>query len=710
VATTPHHIAVRSARDRMIDLLGIGDTFPLTDLNVVADQLKVPFGGTARIPIEHAQSGVLYELCDPKGQPLGNAFRGEGRDATLIIDTPPVHDNITYRIRATKLPWSPAHAAQTPRYLDEPAPVEVGLDTGLVIEFAECWMPGLPAPVEAPLLDAANAHPQPGDPRLVPFGSSLNVRVNNSQEGVQYSLIVNGADVPEMVRTGDLAAILLRTPPMSEDAVIEVRATKTFLATEDRRAETRPLTAKLFLKVKANPSLLVSSDAAPAVAYQGRAVVTIAATQKSASYVAYVQSIPDRAFAHGATGKHVVTIPVPGKPDVQVLSPSPADVWRDPEGFTLVSGAAMPGTGGAVTFTLNVLTDDTMVLVRAVKQHEVVAGAPQVTIPSAVFLERAAVVLVRPDPDRALALRVPITGTRTGALVQVSGGQPGVFYFFRPAPSGAEFPLAPYFHKLDDLDGRQNKGVGQLGLEIDFAIAANPDVLPDGAVDLARLRPRTPLLDITPVEVGSSLAVRAVKAQTNVDVPMAKQARVTAGPAVHAAPDVVDLGASAQVVIAASTSEDQYELTVGGTVVQPATAGTGADLALDTGPLRADTAFEVTVTSSGNQTLRVTRVLGVSVRVRPDATLPVAPTVTILAAGASADVIVERTQVGVSYQLMNGDAVVGALMPGTGRSLALPTGPITADTTFSVVAERADDPRIRSVLATRALVKFAPAP
>ena len=36
---TPHDIPVRSARDRIIDLLEIGDTYPLTDLNVVEHEL-----------------------------------------------------------------------------------------------------------------------------------------------------------------------------------------------------------------------------------------------------------------------------------------------------------------------------------------------------------------------------------------------------------------------------------------------------------------------------------------------------------------------------------------------------------------------------------------------------------------------------------------------------------------------------------------------
>ena len=133
---TPHNVPLRSARDRIIDLLEMGDTYPLTDLNVVADQLKVAFGGTAKIPIEHAQVNVVYQLCDPNGKPLGEAFDADGEGRTLVIETPRVEEDVTYRIRATKKsPLGSKLPAQTSRFLNEGAPVKVGIDTGLVIEM-----------------------------------------------------------------------------------------------------------------------------------------------------------------------------------------------------------------------------------------------------------------------------------------------------------------------------------------------------------------------------------------------------------------------------------------------------------------------------------------------------------------------------------------------------------------------------------------------
>src|SRR5258706_11417461 len=55
-------IQVRDARDRLIDLLGFGKTFPLRDLEVRDNQLTVAFNTTAKIPVQNSQKDVIYQL------------------------------------------------------------------------------------------------------------------------------------------------------------------------------------------------------------------------------------------------------------------------------------------------------------------------------------------------------------------------------------------------------------------------------------------------------------------------------------------------------------------------------------------------------------------------------------------------------------------------------------------------------------------------
>jgi hypothetical protein len=696
MSSTPDHaILLRSARDRLIDLLGIGDTYPLTDLHVVTDQLKVTYGYIAKVPIENAQAGVSYQLCDPEGNP-GDPH--QGNDATLEIETPVVEADVTYRIRATKHSLTASDLpAQIPRFLNETAPVKVGIDTSLAIGF-----------LGVQVLDGTLSDPKPSDPRIAPYGSSVEVQVDKTQEGVRYSLVVDGREVPES-KPGNLRSVSLQTSPMTEDAVIRVRATKTFPASANRPDESDLLETSLYLKVIADPGLAVSADPQPILDYRQGAAIKIAASQESVFYRAYLRRIADADFVHDdAGGADIAT--VPGWPDVQVQKPLPTApqawrTWQIPAGYAPLGDGPVPGTGGELRLAIPSLTDDSLVIIQALKQHRVHADHPDsAIITSAVQLNQAAALLVRPDPARVLTLRVPLIDTKTGDSLQVAGGQPGVFYHFRPSPAGDELPLPAYFHQRNEGDGTQNKGVDQLGVEIDLVLAADPEPPLAAGADLARAFPRLPLLDITPLPAGTSLACRAVKAQTKVEVAMAQLAQLAAVPAIRAEQAVIDYGSSAKIVIPDSQPDDQYQVTLAGTAVEPALTGNHGELVISSEPLNADAAFEVVVFSVVEQGIRVERVVAVEVLVRPNTALPVSATADTVALNAGSQIVVEQSQRGVDYQLLSGQAAIGPPLPGNGASIVLPTGPIAVDTTFSVAAARADRPEIAVVLAAQATV------
>ncbi|MFN0194232.1 MAG: hypothetical protein ACKVP5_20065, partial [Aestuariivirga sp.] len=295
--------------------------------------------------------------------------------------------------------------------------------------------------------------------------------------------------------------------------------------------------------------------------------------------------------------------------------PSPSSVI--PEGYVPVGDGPVPGSGGDLRLTVGALMDDTMVIVQALKEHQVNPDAPA-TIASSIRLAQPAAVLVRPDPARALKLRVPVEGAKSGDTIEVSNGQPGVFYYFQPPPPGAEFLLPAYFHKRDARDAMQNKGVGQLGMEIDFVVAADADA---GAVapgnSPATKFPRLPLLGITPVATGSSLSSRAMKAQTAVEAKMAKSAAIAAVPAIHADKPEIDFGSSAKIVIPASSPQDRYQVMLKGAPVGSAITGDGSEVVVTTDPVRSDAVFEVLVTRLADDGMQVERVVSVAVSVRP---------------------------------------------------------------------------------------------
>gem|GEM_PF-6799657 len=76
----------------------------------------------------------------------------------------------------------------------------------------------------------------------------------------------------------------------------------------------------------------------------------------------------------------------------------------------------------------------------------------------------------------------------------------------------------------------------------------------------------------------------------------------------------------------------------------------------------------------------------------PNAYLNVGSTADVVCAGDSVDITVAQSEEGVNYQLraLPGNVDIGQPVPGTGSTIALPTGPITQTTTFAVLAVRAE--------------------
>ncbi len=495
-------IQLRDARDRLIDLLGIGQTYPLRDLAIRDEQLMVAFNTTAKIPITNSQRGVIYRLCDQHNKPLYDKdqqpiiIEAEGNGGELLLETPRIQEDITYTIKATKRQTGKS------QFLLQLGEVKVGLDTTLKASS-----------LAAPLLDPVE-NPPFNAPRIVDYGASVEVEIQHSQEGVDYRLVYcSETDLQEFElsladKRGDLSNIVLQTQAVVEDIDIRIRATKTFDPSEHLPQQTALLAAVLPLKVRANPALAVAVE--PVIDFNGTATLKIAASQASTQYRLYARRIPDSEFIHGdPLGTAVLKIPVAGKPDVQVKQPAPPPaLWETPPGYA-AAGEFKPGNGGELVLTGDGLTADSLIIVQAQKEHRYSKA-----ITSAVQLQPAVVVLVRPDPARQLQLRARLEDDVIQGPIQVLGGQPGVFYHFRTAPDGDDLGLPGYFHQRDAVDPARNKGVDQLQVEVDFVIA--PPLL-QAHPNLAETPPEPPTLDIDALPTDTSLFIRAVKAQTGLE-------------------------------------------------------------------------------------------------------------------------------------------------------------------------------------------------
>jgi hypothetical protein len=245
----------------------------------------------------------------------------------------------------------------------------------------------------------------------------------------------------------------------------------------------------------------------------GLVTITLANSQTSVEYSVYARPLLDADFelAPPPPGAPATLPPitVPAsldviKHDVLVHKPPRPDPWTAQDKYVLY-GQPTAGNGGDLALSIGPIDRDTIFVIKARKTHQ---GGQ-----SALQLEQALVALPRPKPVPALSLVLSQSGR-----LSVSGGQPGVFYHFRRVGQTNEIGLPAYFHRLVEADPQQNRGVGQLRIETDLAVARDPDDPNALQTDPASRPVPDPVVDLTdvPPPGEDSVNVTTVHARTGV--------------------------------------------------------------------------------------------------------------------------------------------------------------------------------------------------
>lgn len=497
-------LELRGTRDRLIDLLGFGETYPLLDTPLLPKWPLILFGERLVLTIRPSQVRVRYTLYEGdapvyEGDAPGDrvcSVEGNGGEARLV--GPKMREDRSFRIFAEKLDRPGRQLFLAQRVI-----AKVGITVDLPVTHR-----GL------------RAH-------IVDYGDRITVQVERSQIGVMYELIDQdhgSLSAAEQPVPGNGGTILLQTTELREDVLIRVRATQDI--PESHRRFCAELETKLPIFVRPNPRVGMTPQESAIVDFGGRATLRLAGAQSSVTYSAYVRSLCDQDFLLEAPrDRSTLTVDVSGAA-VRTLAPLRGEPGSAPPGYMLLG--AVRGNDAAVSLSLGPLQEDCVVVVQAHKEHAGAQwGVPEVTR-SELRLEESALILVRPHEAPELTLQLMPAADNNPDRLLVEGGQPGVLYRFRRPGAWNEISAPAYFHKHDAGNPEQNKGFGQLRIESDLFIARDPQPEGDKSADPPHQPPVPPEVYLGSPLQDPTLEVMAIKVRTGVTWSSSRSIPVTA--------------------------------------------------------------------------------------------------------------------------------------------------------------------------------------
>jgi hypothetical protein len=479
-------VKVRAARDRLIDLLQLGNPYPLRDLAlgyppIIAQEQQ------ADIQILNAQIGVCYQLCDADGNPIQGTDSkpiAAERDAnqtsdSIILKTPAINLDVTFMILAVRKADAYGALLKPPleTYLRDSVWIKIGINTGLTVNLQ---------PTEGQVCEGLQI--------TVTYGDTISVEVQKSQEGISYYLVRADDEraLSQSVR-GNKNTIRLVSNPLAEDVEVQVKAYRS----EDL-SRTARLAAMVSIRVRVNPQLAIDVDPStpPIVAYAARATLSLPSPQPQVTYDLYQRSLVSADYVTDETPGRLA---IPGT-GVFVGAPKPL-AGSSPDGFVLV-GSFQSSSGNMMITTAELLAD-TLFIVLATKT----STCEQLP------LDQVAVVLVRPDPSPQVEALLPVVPAAAEGNIIVRGTEQGVMYQLRRDANSMLINAPGYDYRDRVLE--------TMRIEVDFVAEAPAD--PDAY--------QTLVLPTGPVTSTTTYNVLATRLLTGLSVQLAGKATIDIGEA-----------------------------------------------------------------------------------------------------------------------------------------------------------------------------------
>ncbi len=544
-------LRARLDRDVVIDLLALGETYPLAEVPIgfpvvdrdgvetVLDRTQVAYAQGVEVVVPTGQPDVTYSLCDLDGMPVddhGVEVSLVGGCTRTVFHLSRLTTDLSVRVRARK------DVTGRTALVGPVLTARVGVATDLDV---------------ATSLDDGPFTTVTGSPLVVDFAGAVRVEVGPTQAGMDYELLsVKGGQtwriLTEQERGHEGRPVVLDSGPLERDTTLRVRAVRA----SDRKVAGLIDTA-VAVWVRPDPAVAWSMRPATPVP-PGTVVVAEVPARAGDEIVAYAHPVSDQEWVRAADGGVTVDVTGAGR------------AWANPEGF---EAAADPMRLTATT--------DLAVVVRASTVHTLGgAGA------TAVQLAVSGLVLVEPlrDPDLLLVWR----DDPQGATLLFEGGQPGVFYAVAdPEVDGLTDPVYVHRARRAPNGGSVDVGVDDLRLGVDLALT-------DGG--------GSPYVDASGLSRPARLTLNARMAQTGVVVPLDRTAELVVPPVVT--PVEVPAGTGATVEVADLSPGWTAELVVLDRKV-PGTPGADGSVSLLGPPLTASVRGVVRLTPAASDSLPV---------------------------------------------------------------------------------------------------------
>jgi len=446
------HLELKDARDKMLHILGIGQPYPLRDVQL-SYVTTVAAGMQTDIHLLGGQAGVHYQLCDEDGNPIADE-EGESFSVSptighfelppqalesaqaIKLKTPKIIKDITFTILARPVSVD-GTTGLLESYLTSEVAIKLGIDKTLKVLFEAS---------EGQMVNDQQARV------ITDYNSQVKVNIMQSQQGISYRLVTADDSPLSTDHKGDTKTITLTSNiEFKENTQIYIQAYRSKKLNTKIRLDT-----SLTIWVRPNTSIPVMLEK-PIVDYQGVTKLTLGAPQDGVEYhlfkrLARLEIALQKAEYLSERTIEDSLVDNPETLDISIQKLPRVTDWKTQTSFEEIG--QFIEEKNRLSISSGELLEDSLFIIRASKKDN----------DEQLQLEQAVAVLVRPSTAPVVSVKDEFVTKGRPGEVQVSSTQQGVHYQLRLNDvNKTKIDKNPGYHY-------QDRGISTARIGVDFRI------------------------------------------------------------------------------------------------------------------------------------------------------------------------------------------------------------------------------------------------